>query len=374
MIKRATAGILCAALLFGLCGCAGMFTKEYSRVTDYVDESSADSDGKNLVKNYYSLKQTMLQMVNERKETGRIAFGDYDGDISSDLKSACWELRTQNALCAYCVESINYELSHIVTYEEAEISIKYSRSAEEMEQVVKVSYSTQIRDHLLTDMEQLKSRSVIFVTNSALDEDGVTELIKQIYMDEPLCVPRIPAVAVQMYSGLGLQRLFEVSFDYGTSLTAIKDQKERLDRQVDVLTEEALADTPAQTALNAARAILESCTYSPASGASNTYDALVSGDGDSLAIALGYKALCARLGIDCTVVTGLLDRSDHWWNIIELEGEHYHVDLTRCMQASLAEGFLRSDMDMWGSYRWDTGAYMECRGELTYDEVVSAEK
>ena len=98
MIKRLAAFILAAALLLGLCGCGSIFDKDYSSVTDYVPSGDSAGDGKNTVRNYYSLKQTILSLVDGHKESGTAVFDGYDGDISTDLKSACCELRTQNAL------------------------------------------------------------------------------------------------------------------------------------------------------------------------------------------------------------------------------------------------------------------------------------
>ena len=63
MTRRLTSFILCAALLLMLCGCGSLFDKDYSRETDYVSSGDAGSDGKSQVKNYYGLKQAILQLV-----------------------------------------------------------------------------------------------------------------------------------------------------------------------------------------------------------------------------------------------------------------------------------------------------------------------
>ena len=55
----------------------------------------------------------------------------------------------------------------------------------------------------------------------------------------------------------------------------------------------------------------------------------MSGRADSEGMALAYKALCDTIGIECTVVEGRLDRTEHYWNIVTLEGDSYHVDTSR---------------------------------------------
>lgn len=41
-----------------------------------------------------------------------------------------------------------------------------------------------------------------------------------------------------------------------------------------------------------------------------------------------FKALCSICGIECHVVTGDLDGVSHAWNVICLDGENYHIDVT----------------------------------------------
>ena len=46
------------------------------------------------------------------------------------------------------------------------------------------------------------------------------------------------------------------------------------------------------------------------------------------AYAYTFKALCSLCGLKCYVVSGKLDNVNHAWNIIELDGSFYHIDLT----------------------------------------------
>lgn len=370
MKKRLTALILLSALLLTLCGCGSLFDKEYSSVTNYVDSSDTGSEGKSQVKNYYGLKQAILQLVDTHADSGVITFGVYDGDVSTDLSNACWELRTQNALCVYCVDSIDYDLNHIVSYEEATISIKYSRTRQETEQIVSVAYSTGIRDHLLAAIKSYQNKLVLLVKNSALDEEGVKKLVSDIYMEDPQCAVRQPHSTVYMYSGTGLERLFDVTLSYGGTASLLTAQKNRLDTAVKTAAAAAEGDTVPLTAFKICAYLVGHSKYSAASGASSAYDALVQGTADSCGLALAYKTLCNKLNIQCEVVSGLMNSADHFWNIIKLGDDYYHVDVSACRADDYKKGFLRSDQDMWGVYKWDTAAYTECHGALTSKDVT----
>ena len=99
----------------------------------------------------------------------------------------------------------------------------------------------------------------------------------------------------------------------------------------------------------------------------------MAGEADSEGIALAYKALCDAAGIECVVVEGRFDRSEHYWNIITIDGYSYHADISRAMDFGFGSTFLVSDGQMWGSYWWDNQEYPECSGPLTYSALVSGE-
>lgn len=131
MKRRLTAIVLAAALAFALCGCGSAFEKEYEAVSDYVPtvQASPYTGDKVAVRSFGSLKQAISEFVLRGETTGKIVFDTaYDGDATEDLASACWQIRTQNALCAYCVENMAYELNKIVTYYEATVYITYAES------------------------------------------------------------------------------------------------------------------------------------------------------------------------------------------------------------------------------------------------------
>ena len=83
-------------------------------------------------------------------------------------------------------------------------------------------------------------------------------------------------------------------------------------------------------------------------------------------MALAFKALCDIVEVDCTVVAGRLDRAEHYWNIVTVDGASYHVDVSAAAERGLAATFFISDADMWGHYWWDNENYPQCDGALSY--------
>ena len=102
--------ILLAA--FFLCGCK-FFEAEYESIEDYAPpvQSQNDELGKISVSDIDSLQQAILTIISNRETDGKIVFDSgYAGDPTADMSKACWQVRTQDALCAYCVDNISYEL------------------------------------------------------------------------------------------------------------------------------------------------------------------------------------------------------------------------------------------------------------------------
>ena len=55
---------------------------------------------------------------------------------------------------------------------------------------------------------------------------------------------------------------------------------------------------------------------------------LLDGKGVCEAYSNTFMLLCRIAGLNCTLATGMLDGTKHQWNIVELNGEYYNVDLT----------------------------------------------
>ena len=106
---------------------------------------------------------------------------------------------------------------------------------------------------------------------------------------------------------------------------------------------------------------MANCNYD-ARGYDSAYSALSYGYAGSEGIALAYTELCRQLGIDCTVVYGQLDWADHCWNVIKLDGDYYHVDVTACIDGGIRDThqILEADFPIFYKYRISNGSLGRC--------------
>lgn len=373
MGKRAVSILLLAAMSLCLCGCGSVFEKEYTAVEDYVPAAPQEvfSGDKITVKNFSSLKQAIQRFVTDGITEGSIIFDSgYSGNVSEDLAAACWQIRTQNALCAYCVESISYELNRIVTNDEAEIRISYVDFGGTMDGIVRLTFSSGIEELILDALNEGKNRLAVYVSNGVYTAEGMEDLVLSVYRSHPLCTPAVPKTNVNVYSGTGLQRLYELNISYGMG----EEELNQCRAEIGELDPFAEADTEnmneGSKALAACTYLLEHSLLSDSAADNSAYCVLVGGAGNSEGLALAYVELCHRLGLDCKVVYGLREWESHCWNIVTVDGERYHVDVSACMENWIGSGFLLTDQKMWGVYRWDIASYESCGGTLTYAAVA----
>lgn len=368
-MKRAA---LCLTLLFAavlLGGCSSLLAGDYYHETDYYVAAQDDkpAQGSVTVKNAEELKKELLGMVYAAKSEGVIAFDPaYAGDIRADLEDACGTMHREDALWAYCVRSAHYEISHIVTHDEASVFVEYAESTLPADQILQLTYATGLNEIMAGAMEKGTRNLVILIERSSYSVDNMARLVRDVYRNDPSCSPVNPTVDVYMYSGAGRQRLYDIELDYRLDEETLQERRAALEAfDAQELLHDAEQTKP-MAALEACQYLVDNCAFVNRSGSNTVYDALIAGEANSEGLALAYVELCHEIGVPCKIVYGQYLWRDHCWNIIELEGQHYHVDLTACIRDGVEHGFLLGDEQIWTEYRWDTSSYEQCGGPLNY--------
>lgn len=372
-MKRALAAILVlAALAAPLSGCASIFDQEYLTIEDYAESTASPQqpEGTVAVQNYLELKLAINKLVTAHEERGSLDFSGYDGEnIRDDLASACNDVRSETALAAYAVDYISYDLDRLVSYYEAEVFIYYLHTAEELDAIVSTGTVSGLNDAISAALDEMSTGLVVMVNASGAGEAEVADYVTEAYFADPLSCVNRPVADITMYTGGGLQRIYEISLDYGASSPTLSSRKDILEGDLEELAARVTAKGSAYRALQAATVIMESCR-SDAEAGNTFWDAVHLGKANSEGMALAFKALCDKVGVECLVVSGRLDRAEHYWNIITIDGANYHVDASRTSELGYGSTFLVNDTLMWGSYWWDNQYYPECSGSLYYGALI----
>ena len=375
MRKRLTALLLLAAAAVTLCGCGSFFDKEYVVETRYEPPAklSVAAPDDAAVASFDELQDVLRSMVTEGDQSRLLRFDPvYAGDVSADLANACWQVRTQDALCAYCVENISYELTRLLGRYEALLSVNYGKTEAERDSIVHLPYAAEAAEVLYDAMEAGQRSLVLLIERSSYTAEGMEDLVLDTYRRDPAISPLEPTVLVDMISGADTQRLYVLELDYGLP------EAERVARRDEIAALDLLLGTDvsglseAERALLACSALIVRSRYTADPAKNSLYDALIGREADSRGFALAYVTYCRRLGLSCELVQGQYEQADYCWNIVQIDGAYYHVDTAACYRDGLEAGFLLDDESAWGAYRWDYFSYPHCTGPLRCADLLRA--
>lgn len=373
-MRRIIALALTAALLLTAAGCTALFDKEVYLEEPYEapSETSESEDAADTISNYAALRRAITRIVAARAESAVLQFQNYDGTISRDISTACWEVKSSTALGAFAVDYISYDLSRIVSYTQAEIHITYKRSEYQMSALEQLANVTALRTRLEEALRAGETYLVLELTTAALSADTVYQNLERAYYADPMACPVRPAAEVTVYPETGVQHIIEATLDYGMDSESLAARREELAAALEALLANALpedGDDPDASAEPSAaeaaervrrlcEALAESCVWDEEAGAT-AWDALAEHTATDEGMALALEAACQAVGIECRPVFGRLDVEDHVWNIVTIGGSPYHVDVSR-WDAAEEPVFLAGDEDIWGAYWWDTGEVPAC--------------
>lgn len=354
-MRRWIALLLTAAMLL-LTGCSSLFEKEYTSTRAYEDPDTTAGEDTTEIHNYNALKRALNAMVASYRTEQMLIFADYDGIIADDLSKACWELRSNTALGAYCVRDIEYTTEQVVAYCEANVSVSYKRSREEVESLKTAQTRGALSECVAEALKDQIKTIAVQMNTSAFSESDVVELVTQTALNHPLLCVEVPEVRVTLYSGTTNQKIFEITMETSLSAAETQTRRERLETAAKAVIENIDPDDPAAP-LAAAVAVTGHCAVTGESG--TAYDALVNGASDSQGLAMAIQAVWQLLEAEGTVVNGQLDSAAHCWNILRLEGNAYHLDLVGYSGTI----WLQPDRDIWGRYWWSTDSYPACTAQ-----------
>lgn len=111
--------------------------------------------------------------------------------------------------------------------------------------------------------------------------------------------------------------------------------------------------TPVQIALSIHDWLVVSCIYDETLEKNTGYDLLVNGTTVCAGYAEAYQDLLTRVGIECVTVTS--EEMEHAWNLVKLDGQWYHVDVTWDDPSPDAYGYVGHDYFLLTDQQISTG-------------------
>ncbi len=359
-------------ILVLLCGCSRLSEGDYLVVNEHVETGlNPETTGRIYeVSTYSGLKRAVQDLVNASAEDGVIRTVEYNGVIRDDVSKVCLEVARSTPIGAYAVEYMTHTITRILTFDEITIHIQYKLSQEEISAVRSVSSLNDFYQRVDEGLDSGKEFMALQVVTLGLNERNIKNYISNYYRQHPDTLLSMPDISVSFYpSEEYVQKIITLNLDYHTPpedrlqmLEKLRDCAEKLT----VGTDPAHAD---KSALLCCMAVADRLDYLSSRGRT-AYDVLVSGTGNSEGCAMAFQLLCSMCGVPCQVISGRLNSETHYWNLILLDKDYYHVDCSACIGQEPENGFLKRDSDLWGSYWWEPELYPSAQGKLTAAAVI----
>lgn len=351
------AALLGLLLLLPLGGCSLLLDRDY--VTESVHNQFSDEEAGSDVlgaETYQGLVSAVLHLISQGQETGVIRLYNYTGAAESDLDAACLEVTQKDPMGVYAVEYIQYDLSRVVSYYQADLTISYRRSAEQIASVVSVTGNGGIENGIREALTQYRSEAVFRVSYFEGDQDAVKTMLTDAYYDVPAAAMGLPKADVTLYPETGQQRVVEITLTYPKESKVLTEKKKTLAALTEKLTASLSKDKGEALEKELIALIRGRVTYMP-QGGNTAYDALTDGAADAEGMALALQLLCQQTGLESRVVRGSWNGEPWYWNVVQVDGVWRHVDLTQ------ADASHRQDQAMVdGGYQWDVSRTPACPG------------
>lgn len=374
---RFVAVVLCVALAFGLTACDPLVKTEHLSVTPHIEAavpSSTEeiSNSPSVVSHRMELRGAVLSFIRDWTEQGVIYVRNYSGDIAADLEETIHYATHEDPIGAYAVDYVDAELNGNGEEGSVNMSIVFRRSAAEIDAIVTVSSNTGAYDRIRQALSAFDVSLTLRIRN--YQEADFARYIYDYCLDHPAIVPVIPNLSAQVYPEEGESRILELHFAYPVA----REELRLIQSEVQTIWNSASsyvrsgknAQEQAQLlcrflSTRFSYSITDTFPQMPA------YELLCRGKAHSYSFASVFYAQCLSVGLDCELVSGSRNDAPHYWNLLQIDGQYYHIDLLRSLEQGQTELLLLTSQELiQEGYSWQPEAYPPAVEAPAVDEEV----
>ncbi len=370
---------LLALALVALVGCTSMLERDYVVVTTHSDvpEAAGESDALR-VENYQELVNALLYLVNQGEETGALRLYGYDSDTASeDLTAACLEVSTEVPIGAYRVSYLQFDLTTIVSYLEADISITYRPGTQSMSTIPGAIGTSAIRELLGRGLGSFQEEIVLQLNYFGGGTAEVLELLERAYYEVPSAALGMPTAEIAFYPRTGTLRIAEITLNYPMASQLLPYAQTKLEQTAEELVADSWGLSDQDLIMNLCRLVVEQGGL--ADSGETAYDALLRGGATSEGLALALALLCESRRVECAVVQGTFNGVEHFWNVVDTPWGNRHVDISLFVAEDWQEGAITEENSPFFSdrtaveegYLWNRNWVSPCGEQPEDDNLLS---
>ena len=371
-VKRWICVLACLLLALVLGGCSRFIPDEYTVITPHDQDTKAQQQGNVLtVSDYKSLKNAIRTFVQTGTEHGVIHTNQYAGDVETDLPKAVHAIAREDPLGSYAIDYITHDATLIVAYYEIQIDITFRDVLTPLDEIEYVGGEAEAIRMLYSALDTYDDHLTLYATYPG--KPDYLQLV-QSYCDTHLKeLAATPELTVTSYPQDARNRIVEFVFSYPASKAQLQKMQQGVTeslRAAEIYVRYCTSETEKASLLFTYLA--ERFTYREGESQTPVYAALCEGIASSKSMAQSWQLLCDEAGITCVTVSGMRGSESRWWNLVELDGTYYHVDILENL-LSTGRLQLRFDEDMGGEYYWDAAAYPAAPAPAVEEQLPAGE-
>ena len=353
-MKRFICILTLLAITVTLCGCDMWMDGTYYSVTPHREDSSGESLKSVEVTSYTQMQTAIEELVSNGQESGVMYVSGLEtGRLDTFMDMAVNNVTTWDAVGAYAVDSITYEVGNNAGRTAVAVKISYNRSRSDILRIKHTDDIEEAKAEILEALEDCEAGVVVLI-NEYTNIDFVQLVQDFVDMNPDKCM-EMPQVTATVYPESGSERVVELSFIYQTS----RDTLRIMQNYVQPVYEAAALNVSGEEGEREKFSrmysfLMERNDYRVETSITPSYSLLRHGVGDSRAFAVVYSAMCRDAGLDCQIVSGTRDGNPWFWNLICEDGTYYYVDLLRSVSNGAMQRMTVANMT---GYVWDYSAY-----------------
>lgn len=361
--------ILALLMMLSVSGCASILDGETVEIKPY----EAKNDDKTATEDIIELNsaEEFSEALNELVENYEdSAVFNVKGipDLENTLNEICRRYTTEDPLGAYATYYIRCDVTPIVSYDKVSVSIVYKHTKEEIDSLEYVASELYFQQMLRNNLRDYNAGFTFYTSMTMIDLDYIQRVSEELFRKNPGTIATMPKIEVSYYPSNNDRHIVEIDFTYDYTKSILQTMTSSMEFSANSIIAkiENEGETP-QTDIEYLDKLCNHfysstiCLIEGYSGIYSTaYELLGNGIGSNESYAMAMKVLCDRLRINCTVVKGTKDGEAHFWNIVTVDGNNYHIDMSTIQKGETAAQKLLSDSVMKEHYMWDAAGYSTC--------------
>lgn len=326
-MKRVAALCLACCLLF--CGCANMFDGSYVSVTPHKGQTSRPISQTFSARNYSQLCQVLKDIFHSGTTESLITLANYNQVTfeREDMERALQTILKEDPIAAYAVDSVSFDLITSQGQPAVLMAVSFSHDRTEIQKIQKVEDETAAKAVIAAELSRYSTGFVLHVKNA--DSWDYAQWVEDYGALHPETVMEVPTVTVNLYPQEATEQVVELKFNYQHSRDSIREMQTKVE-PIFAAAELYISGSNGEREKYAqlyAFLIERFESYTLQTSITPAYSLLMYGVGDSRAFANVYGAMCRRAGIECITISGTRWGEAWHWNLVEVGGVYYHLDL-----------------------------------------------